>query len=36
VHAVFWWGNLSAGHHLEDPGVYERDDIKMDLREVSL
>jgi hypothetical protein len=21
VHAGFWWGNLSEGDHLEDPGV---------------
>jgi hypothetical protein len=31
VHTGFWWGDLSEGDHLGDPGV---DNMKMDLREV--
>jgi hypothetical protein len=24
MHTRFWWGNLSGGNHLENPGVYWR------------
>jgi len=30
---VFWWGNLSETHHLEDPGIRWEHNIKMDLQE---
>jgi hypothetical protein len=33
VHTGFWWGDLSVGDHLGDPGV-DGDNIKMDLQEV--
>jgi hypothetical protein len=31
VHKGFWWGNLRERDHLEDSGVEEDDNIKMDL-----
>jgi hypothetical protein len=34
VYTGFWWGNLRKRDHLEDPGIYEEDNIKMDLQEV--
>jgi len=30
----FWWGNLRKRDHLEDPGLDERINNKMDLQEV--
>jgi hypothetical protein len=29
---VFWWGNLRAGNHLENPSVDERKIFKTNLR----
>jgi hypothetical protein len=34
VHTRLQWGNLREGDHLKDPGVDEKDNIKMVLREV--
>jgi len=34
VHALFLWGNLREGDHMEDPGVDGRIIFKMDLQEV--
>jgi hypothetical protein len=30
----FWWGNLRERDHLENPGVRQEDNIKMDIQEV--
>jgi hypothetical protein len=36
VYRGLWWGNLREKDNLEDPGVDERINIKMDLQEVEL
>ena len=30
----FWWGNLRERDHLENPGVDEMDNIRMNLQEM--
>ena len=34
AYAGFWWGNLRERDQLDDPGVDERINIKIDLQEV--
>jgi hypothetical protein len=31
---VFWWGNVTERDHLEDPGIHEKNSIKMYLQKM--
>jgi hypothetical protein len=34
MHTGFWWGNMTDGDHLEDPGLDGRIILKRDLKEM--